>query len=139
MKEIAMEKYHSIVDMPYPKSKLHPRLSMQQRAAQFAPFAALTGHNVATSEAQRYLEEPLELADDAQEELKRKLDYLASIASTHPRIIICYFEEDGRKAGGFYRECQARLAKLDAYRRVLILEQGITIAFDNLRALEVMD
>ena len=126
-----MEKwpYEDIVDLPRHVSRTRPQMSMEARAAQFAPFAALTGYGDAVAETARLTEEEIELSDSAAEELDRKIRG----AMTGGRAVtIKYFVRDERKAGGEYGSATGRIRK--AVQGELLLEDGCRI-----RAADIAD
>lgn len=88
--------YDDIIDLPHHVSERHPQMSMYNRAAQFAPFAALTGHDAAITEAARLTDAELELSESDAEVLNRKLAYLQSL-DEKPTISVTYFVPDDRK------------------------------------------
>ncbi len=102
--------YDDIINLPHHVSERHPQMSMYNRAAQFAPFAALTGHDSAITEAARLTEAEEELSESDAEVLNRKLAYLQSL-DEKPTISVTYFVPDDKKEGGSYhtygdRDCQ---------------------------------
>ena len=96
------EKYGDILNLPHHQSKVHPQMSIYDRAAQFSPFAALTGHEAAIKETARLTEEQVELDEDKQEELNEKLQTLIAYATEHPTVSVTYFKPDDKKTGGEY-------------------------------------
>ena len=88
------EKYGDILNLPHHQSKVHPQMSIYDRAAQFSPFAALTGHEAAIKETARLTEEQVELDEDKQEELNEKLQTLIAYATEHPTVSVTYFKPD---------------------------------------------
>ena len=96
-------KYGDIIGLSHPVSQVHPQMSVHERAAQFSPFAALTGHEAAIRETARLTEGQIELEEDRKEELDEKLSGLLQPGSVCPEVTVCYFEPDARKEGGAYR------------------------------------
>ena len=94
--------YDDIIDMPHHVSERHPQMSMYNRAAQFAPFAALTGHDAAITEAARLTDAELELSESDAEVLNRKLAFILQHIKDYILVEIEYFEPDGKKAGGSF-------------------------------------
>ena len=94
-------RYDDLLRLPRPESR-HPRMTMEARAAQFAPFAALSGYEDVIREAARLTTEPIVLAEDAREELSRRLTFLARRVSERPTVRITWFQPDARKVGGEY-------------------------------------
>ena len=114
-----MGKYDDIIDLPHPTSKRHPPMTVSDRAAQFAPFAALTGYEDAIEEAARLTDEQEELGEDAQRELNDKLRLLMASAEQHPELTVTYFEPDTKKAGGRY------VTLTDCLKRIQVVAQTI--------------
>ena len=122
-----MNEYDDIINLPHHVSKSHPQMSMMNRAAQFAPFAALTGHAAAIEETARLTDSQMELADEDNEVLNHKMAYLRDNLHEHPLITITYFEEDGRKTGGAYKTIKGQLQNIDDYNMSIVLKNGETI------------
>ena len=124
--------YDDIIHLPHPTSKVHPRMSRADRAAQFSPFAALTGHRTAIAETARLTEPQIELDEDAMEELDWKQSLLLDHIGERPEVTVTWFQPDGRKEGGNYITAVGRLEKLDVLGRRMILANGIKIALDKI-------
>ncbi|MCD8005492.1 MAG: YolD-like family protein [Oscillospiraceae bacterium] len=124
--------YEDIINLPHHVSKTHPQMSMQDRAAQFSPFAALTGYDDAIDETARLTGKKLELGEEAKEILDRKLQYLQSIISEQPEISATYFVPDEKKDGGEYVTVNGRLKRIDEYERVLVLTDGKKILMEEI-------
>ncbi len=122
-----MGKYDDIINLPHHISKKHPRLSIEQRAAQFAPFAALTGYGDAIKETTRLTEDRIELNEEEKESLDKKLQDLKSKISTNPQVTITYFVPDIKKSGGKYITKIGDLKKIDEYKKIVILEDKTII------------
>ena len=102
-----MGKYDDIINLPHPEPKKHPRMSMENRAAQFSPFAALTGHNEAIKETERLTDSKVELDQDAIEEINRKLMWIKDNIQSSPQATVTYFVPDSKKVGGkYFTVCQ---------------------------------
>lgn len=125
-------KYDDIIGMEHHSSKKHPHLSMEQRAAQFSPFAALTGHEEAVKETARHTDEKLELDESAKAEIDQVLQYLLSQLHSRPRVQLTYFEKDARKEGGTYISLSGRVKAIDSQRKSLRLLSGEEILWDDL-------
>ncbi len=130
-KFISTHKYDDIINMVHPTSKKHPRMSLHDRAAQFAPFAALTGYNDAIEETARQTKNKIILSDDEKDILNRKISDLNVQINKKPTVIITYFVEDKKKSGGEYITENIILRKIDEDRRMLISDSFIEIPFDN--------
>ena len=127
-------KYDDIIQMERPISERHPPMTIAQRAAQFAPFAALTGYEAIIEEASRLTARQIELDEDAKEELNRTLSELA--ARTDPpgepvRVKLTWFEPDGLKLGGAYRTETVTLRRIDRTFRRLELSDRSLIEIDR--------
>lgn len=121
--------YDDIIDLPHHVSKTHPRMSMQARAAQFAPFAALTGYESLLREAARATETHAELAADSLDALNRKMGEIMQRIDEKPQVMITYFLPDDRKEGGAYRQVTGRVRKIREFEQLLELQtdEGIVI------------
>lgn len=128
--------YDDMIHLPHHVSEKHPRMSAADRAAQFAPFAALTGHSAAIQETARLTDRRIDLDDGAKAVLDRKQCALAAIISEQPEVSVTWFEPDERKAGGRYVTTIGRLQKTDSHARVLVLTDGTRIPLDDILALE---
>jgi len=122
-----MNEYDDIINLPHHVSKVHPKMSMMNRAAQFAPFAALTGHSAAIEETARLTDEQHELADEDSDALNQKMAYLRETINEHPIITITYFEPDRKKAGGMYKSIEGQLKNIDDYNQSIVLKSGEVI------------
>ncbi len=116
--------YDDIIHLPHHVSDKRPQMPMQDRAAQFSPFAALTGYSEAVAETARLTDEKMELDETEQAVLDRKQRILMDALSEHPAITVTYFQKDERKAGGAYRTVSGKLKKIDEFERTLILTNG---------------
>ena len=130
MNDTHSEDYSDIIQLPHPESKNHPRMSMQNRAAQFAPFAALTGYEDVIQETGRLTDGFIELDEDDKERLNLKMAELMARIEEHPSVTITYFIPDSRKAGGSYSTLSGRLKSIDEVQQTLILEDGTVIPFN---------
>lgn len=128
--------YDDIINLPHHVSNLHPAMPVADRAAQFMPFAALTGHGEAIRETGRLTDGRLELEEDAMEYLDGKLRHLKERITEHPEISVTYFRPDARKAGGAYVTATGRIRKLDLYERVLLMEDGTCIRMEEVVEME---
>ena len=132
-----MGKYDDIIRLPRPVSTKHARMSRLDRAAQFSPFAALTGFDATIAETGRLTDESIELDESRKEVLNARLQYLVSVISRQPGVRITYFREDERKAGGAYVTVSGRVKKVDAYDHAIVLTDGTVIPMEAVRDLEV--
>lgn len=128
--------YDDIIDRPHHVSSRHPQMPLHDRAAQFSPFAALTGHDAAIRETARLTERQVELDEDYADILDQKIRQLKSCLDKSPRITVRYFQPDSRKAGGAYATVSGRLKKIDDYHRLLVLEDQTKIPVDRIIKLD---
>jgi len=128
--------YDDIIHLPHHSSPTRPRMSMEDRAAQFAPFAALTGHEAAVAEAGRLTEQRIELAPDSRVELDTIFRQLKSMA-VQPEIAITYFRPDERKEGGAYITRSTRLRQIAPVKHTLTLEDGEIVAMEDVLEIQM--
>ena len=117
-------KYDDIIGMPHHTSPRHPRMSMRDRAAQFAPFSALTGYGDVVDETARLTDGRIVLTEDAKALLDFKQRLLQERIDTKPEITVTYFVKDARKSGGSYQTVRGRLLRFDDVERTLVLDGG---------------
>lgn len=127
--------YDDIIGLPRPKSA-HEPMPMSDRAAQFSPFAALTGYEDAIGETARLTDARVELGESAVEELERKLADAAAHISERPEISVTYFVPDGRKEGGAYMTRTGALKRIDELERALVFADGAKIAVGDIISVE---
>lgn len=126
-------KYDNIINHPHHVSTKHPQMPLLNRAAQFAPFAALTGHKDAIDETARITDMQTVLDTERVAQINRKLQYLKEHLKDNPVVNISYFEEDKRKGGGSYINYSGRIKRIDEFSRILILsEDDTTIKMENI-------
>lgn len=130
------DSYEDIIHLPHHVSKKHPRMSAIDRAAQFSPFAALTGYDDAVEETARLTEERIELDDYQKDVLGHRLQMLADRLGEHPDIAITYFQPDERKTGGAYVTSVGMVKKVDEFSRVVVMTDGTRIPFDEIIRIE---
>ena len=116
-------KYDDIIDLPHHQSDRRPHMPVTERAAQFSPFAALTGYEAAITEAGRLTETFRELDEDEKEKLDETLRLLQENREGRPEVTILYFEPDLLKEGGTYLEVTGRFLKVDQNKKVLIVKE----------------
>lgn len=132
-------KYDDIIHLPHHVSRKHPRMSNHDRAAQFSPFAALTGFEAKINETARLTDRKLELDDYAKAQLDAKLQELRAKLSQKPPVRLTYFKADERKEGGAYVQITALVRKIDPYERCLHLFNEETIPIDDIYELDFTD
>lgn len=113
--------YEDILHLPHPTFKKHPRMSMEERAAQFSPFAALTGFGGVIQETGRLTDRRVELGESDRAELERTLNFLDLQEEEHPLVQVTYFLPDARKEGGAYVTVTGRLKRIDQVENLLLV------------------
>ena len=129
-------KYDDIINLPHPTSKKHPRMSRQNRAAQFSPFAALTGYDAEIREIARQTEKKKQLSEDQWDILNEKIMELLKLPHKPVRAVVTYFVPDSKKEGGTYRKKDCYIDKISMEKRVLLLENKEKIFFDEIWDIE---
>lgn len=127
--------YDDIINLPHPTSKTHPRMSRLDRAAQFSPFAALTGYEGAVKETARLTDQRVELSDDELAALDERIRLVLEWEGDPLTVSITWFKPDPRKAGGSYVTTQGRIRKVEELNRTLVLADGSKIPMDDIVAL----
>ena len=136
---MSIDKYKDMIYMDRPISKKHTPMPLENRAAQFMPFAALTGYDDAVSETARITENKIELSEDEKAELDQILSNLNLVISKHPKASITYFVPDEVKSGGEYVTISANIRKIDSISRIVMLMDKSTIAIDDIISIEPDD
>lgn len=129
-------KYDEIMDLPHHVSKTRPQMPMSDRAAQFAPFAALTGYDDAVKETGRLTDDKIELEESSLNELNARIQLLRENLADAPEITFTYFKPDERKAGGAYLTTTGTVKKLDDYERQIVLQGGMKLPMDDILDME---
>lgn len=129
-------KYDDMIDLPHHVSHKYPRMPISKRAAQFAPFEALTGYKEEIDELVRYVDSKQMMSEDQKDELDRKLRYLLLVEEEHPEIRVTFFEEDEKKEGGKVKVISGKLKKMDLLKAAIVLEKNKVIAFRSIIDIE---
>ena len=124
--------YDDIINLPHHVSKKHPHMSLEARAAQFAPFAALTGYDEQVKETARLTNERKELADGLKMILDEKIQEIQKHISEKPKVTITYFVPDTRKQGGKYVTATGNIAKIDEYTHNILFENKTKISIKEI-------
>ena len=132
------ERYSSIIDLPHPTSERHPRMPLSERAAQFAPFAALVGFGAAVDERARLTEGRIELDEYEIERINMTLTELLN-REMAPRVAVTYFVKDKRKAGGAYITLIGRIVCVREYMQTLLLDENEIPLDDIINIEEIFD
>ncbi len=130
------DRYADILDLPRPESRRHPRMSRLDRAAQFAPFAALTGLDDTMGEQSRLTQPRPELVGESLERLDRCLTRLMEKLDRRPEVTVRWFRPDEKKQGGSYQTLRGSLRVVDTTWRRLIFADGTVIPLDNILEIE---
>ena len=127
-----MGNYDDIIDLPHHVSETHPPMSRADRAAQFSPFAALTGYDAAVRETARVTERRIELDEGVKAELNARLNCILEHLSEHPQVSLTYFVPDEKKSGGAYRTVTGTVRKLDGFAKTLTLADGTVVPMEEM-------
>ena len=130
------ENYEDIINLPYHVSATKPQMSMIDRAAQFSPFAALTGYDAAIKETGRLTDEKIEMDEEALNILNMKFQILARSLDDEPEVTFTYFKPDERKAGGAYLTASGVVKKIDDFERLIVMRNGTKIPMDDILNIE---
>lgn len=131
-----MGNYDDIIDHPHHVSSRRPQMPMSERAAQFSPFAALTGYGDVIKEANRFVDDRLMLDEETLKILDRKFQTLMEHLSDRPTVVFTYFVPDQSKDGGAYVDAEGVIKKIDSFSRIITLENGMQISMDNIIDME---
>lgn len=125
-------RYADIIDLPHHTSDKHPRMSAIARAAQFSPFAALTGYDAEIKETARLTDEKIELDEDSVNDINAKLQYIKDNIDDNPEITLEYFVPDEKKSGGAYLTLNDRVRIIDEYERSIVFVSGKRVMIDDI-------
>lgn len=128
--------YEDIVDLPHHISKKHPQPTMADRAARFAPFAAITGYEEMVLEEARVTDERIEMDESSKAALNEKLNIILEFVDEQPEVSITYFEPDKRKSGGAYVNITGIVKRIDEYEHFVIMTDGKKIRIEDIFAIE---
>lgn len=131
-KRVFDDNYNDIIELPHHTSPVHDRMSMINRAAQFSPFAALTGYDEAVKETARVTKEKIELDENAKAMLDEKLQTIAEHLGEHLEVTILYFQPDMKKTGGEYVKITGAVKKIDQFERNIRMMDGTKISIDEI-------
>ena len=128
--EDAEKKYGDIIHLPHHVSSVHPHMPVSDRAAQFAPFAALTGYGDVIKETARLTDEEPDLSEDEKQELNYKIQLACALPGEKPEIVLTYFVQDEKKSGGACHTARGKIRRIDPDAGQIILEDGLRIRLD---------
>lgn len=129
-------KYDDIINLPNHISKTHPKMAAIDRAAQFSPFAALTGYDEQTKETARVTDRKIELDENEKSVINDKLLLIGEYLPQKPFVSVTCFEQDLKKSGGKYVTIAGTVKKIDTYDNQIKLSDGNVIAFDDIISIE---
>lgn len=132
-------KYDDILHLPRHISSKHAPMSRYDRAAQFSPFAALTGYDGVIQEAGRLTDTAAQLDEGSMALLDEKLRQICLRLAETPRVTVTYFQEDSRKAGGAYLSATGRVKKIDSYGQNLVFTDGTAISIGKIYELDLLE
>ena len=128
----AEQKYADIINLPHHTSPNRPRMPEADRAAQFSPFAALTGYDATVAEAGRLTDSEHCLSEDAKTVLNEKMQMILDRLSDRPVVTITHFVPDSRKSGGAYVTTTGVVNEISALTRAVVLEDKTSIPIDRI-------
>ncbi len=127
-----MNKYKDIINLPHHVSKNHPRMSLNNRSAQFAPFSALTGYSEKIKETARITDKKIELDEGLKTVINNRLQIIKENIKSVPQVTITYFIKDQRKSGGSYKTIITNIKKIDEVNKIFILTNNEKIQIDDI-------
>jgi len=131
-----MPNYEDIINLPHHVSTKRPQMSMLDRAAQFSPFAALTGYDAAIKETGRLTDEKIEMDEESLNMLNMKFQLLVEALDDEHEVSFTYFKPDETKAGGAYVTATGIVKKIDYYGRLITMKDGTKIPMDDVSSIE---
>lgn len=124
--------YDDIINLPHHQSATHPHLSAYDRAAQFSPFAALTGYEDAVAETARLTDKNVELDEYGKADLNERLNMIQETLGEQPEVSITYFLPDKKKSGGAYVTVTGGVKKIDEYEHIVVMLDATKIPIDDI-------
>lgn len=131
------KEYEDIIYLPHHVSKKHPPMPSINRAAQFSPFAALTGYEDMIDETARFVSGKAEIEEDQKAVINRRLRFIEEHIKEEPAVTVTHFVSDRLKAGGKYETSFDSVIKVDAYEKLLVMKNGARILWDDIAAIEL--
>lgn len=130
--------YNDIINLPHHISKNRPQMSLRDRAAQFAPFAALTGYDEAVRETARLTDRKEELSDEDIALLNQQIQLLIENIKSHPQVKITYFVPDERKDGGRYETITATVRRIDTFEKLIVFDDKTKLSIDQISNIQIL-
>ncbi len=131
-------KYDDIIHLPHPDSPRHPRMSLHDRAAQFSPFAALTGHGAAIAETGRLTDQRMELDEYEMARVDAELQRLQELLPGRPTASVTYFVPDERKAGGSYQTITGEVKRIDVVSGTIQMADRQLVPIADIFSIEII-
>jgi len=128
--------YDDMINLPHHRSASHLHMSAHDRAAQFSPFAALTGYDSAITETARLTDTKVELDEYSKADINERLSIIQEQTDEQPEVAITYFQPDKKKSGGAYITVSGCVKKIDDYERTVVMQDATTIPIDDIFAIE---
>lgn len=128
--------YDDMIHLPHHISTKHPHMAVSDRAAQFSPFAALTGHDAAIKETARLTDERVAIDEYMKDVLNNKLRIILDRIKEHPQIAITYFQPDEKKNGGSYVTTSGTVKKINEYERIVFMTDDTEIPIDEISSID---
>lgn len=126
------DNYEDIINLPHYEPRNHPRMSSYKRAAQFAPFSALTGYEDQVKETARLTDKKVEIDDGLRNVINNKLQILQMNIKIKPKVTITYFEHDHKKSGGTYISITGNVKKIDSIEKLIIMADNKKIPMNDI-------
>lgn len=131
------DNYDDIINLPHHQSAKRVHMSNYDRAAQFSPFAALTGYDDAVKETARLTDRKVELDEYELQILNEKLNRIQDALSEEPEVSITYFVADDKKSGGSYKTISGIVKRIDEFEHLVLMRNGMKIPIEDI--LEIDD
>ena len=131
-----MGKYDDIINLPHHVSQTRPHMSVRDRAAQFAPFAALTGYGDAIDETARLTGKKIELDDEKKRAIELRLIAAFENSDVSPMVTVTHFRPDEKKTGGEYVKTVGKIKKIDETEKIVLMSDGKKISIDDISDVE---
>lgn len=133
-----MSRYDDIINIPHWDPKSHQRMSEYDRAAQFAPFAALTGYDAMVSETSRLTGSRIDLDEEQMSALNETLSAIVERIGEHPKVSVTWFRKDSRKQGGAYVNTEGTVRDVELANRLIVLREGGKIHLDDIQSITII-
>lgn len=131
-------RYDDILHLPHHTSAKHPRMHQADRAAQFSPFAALTGYDAAILETARLTQECIELDENKKSLLNERLQIIRENISQCPEVAITHYVPDSKKSGGSYIQTIGSVKKIDEFNRIVVMADTPNIPIDRIYEIDIL-